>query len=151
MTTTKRGGARPGAGQPRKPADQAVSVRFSLALTPAEADEYRRRGATAWVRSLLQTAGPTDAGGTMHHHATLSLEGDAIEFCQSQPPASQPPASWWVVCLDEDDAHVHQRSRPDGIVLGPFETHDDLMAFTYNRPYGSDWIGHPKCDVCRKD
>ena len=53
--TSKRGGARPGAGQPRKPADQAVSVCFSLALTPAEADEYRRRGATIWVRRMLQT------------------------------------------------------------------------------------------------
>ena len=55
MTTTKRGGARPGAGQPRKPADQAVSVRFSLALTPAEADKYRSRGAGPWVRRMLQT------------------------------------------------------------------------------------------------
>ena len=54
MTTTKRGGARQGAGQPRKPADQSVSVRFSLALTPAEADEYRRRGAGPWVRRMLQ-------------------------------------------------------------------------------------------------
>lgn len=54
MTTTKRGGARPGAGQPRKPANQSVSVRLSLALTPAEADEYRRRGAGPWVRRMLQ-------------------------------------------------------------------------------------------------
>lgn len=46
-----------GAGQPRKPADQAVSVRFSLALTPAEADEYRMRGATTWVRRMLQKSG----------------------------------------------------------------------------------------------
>ena len=54
MANGNRGGARPGAGHPRKPADQAVSVRFSLALTPSEAEEYRRRGATAWVRRMLQ-------------------------------------------------------------------------------------------------
>lgn len=74
MANGKRGGARPGAGQPRKPADQAVSVRFSLALTPSEADEYRRRGATTWVRRMLQTAGPTDAGGTMHYYIPRSLD-----------------------------------------------------------------------------
>ena len=72
MTTTRRGGARPGAGQPRKPADQAVSVRFSLALTPAEADEYRRRGATTWVRRML-TASLSDTANVeirpiMGHH-----------------------------------------------------------------------------------
>lgn len=74
MTTTKRGGARPGAGQPRKPADHAVSVPFSLALTPAEADEYRRRGAGPWVRRMLQTKGATDAGGTMHYYIPRSLD-----------------------------------------------------------------------------
>lgn len=119
MTTTKRGGARPGAGQPRKPADQSASVRFSLALTPAEADEYRRRGAGPWVRQMLQE--------------------------------TQESASWWVVCQNDDDAHVYQHSRPDGIVLGPFETHEDLMDFTYTRPHGSDWIGYPECDVYRHD
>ena len=56
-----------------------------------------------------------------------------------------------VVCQNDDDAHVYQHSRPDGIVLGPFETHEDLMHFTYNRPHGSDWIGYPECDVCRHD
>ena len=74
MKTTKRGGARPGSGQPRKPADTAVSVRFSLALTPAEADEYRRRGAGPWVRRMLQTERATDAVGTMHYYATRSLD-----------------------------------------------------------------------------
>lgn len=71
--TNKRGGARPGAGQPRKPAERAVSVRFSLALTPAEADEYRRRGAGPWVRRMLQTASLPHTTGeqnrpTMGHH-----------------------------------------------------------------------------------
>ena len=61
MTTTKRGGARQGAGQPRKPADQSASVRFSLALTPAEAEEYRRRGAGPWVRRMLHDEYPEDA------------------------------------------------------------------------------------------
>lgn len=64
---------------------------------------------------------------------------------------TQESASWWVVCQNDDDAHVYQHSRPDGIVLGPFETHEDLMDFTYNRPHGSDWIGYPECDVCRHD
>ena len=116
MTMPKRGGARPGAGQPRKSADQSVSVRFSLALTPAEADEYRRRGAGPWVRRMLRQ--------------------------------SQEPTYWWVVCHENDDAHVYQRLRPHGIVIGPFETHDELIAATYNRPYRSDWLGLPKCDVC---
>ncbi len=56
MTAPKRGGARPGAGQPRKPAELSVSVRLSVALTPAEAIEYKRRGATRWLRRTLQGA-----------------------------------------------------------------------------------------------
>ena len=50
----KRGGARPGAGAPRKPADQSAVVRFSLALPPAEATEYKRLGSTRWLRRMLE-------------------------------------------------------------------------------------------------
>jgi|JI10StandDraft_1071094.scaffolds.fasta_scaffold471807_3 hypothetical protein len=50
---SKRGGSRPGAGAPRKPASQSAVVRFSLALPPAEATEYRRLGATRWLRRML--------------------------------------------------------------------------------------------------
>ena len=52
--TAKRGGARPGAGQPRKPPELSAVVRFSLALPVGEAVEYRRLGATKWVRRMLQ-------------------------------------------------------------------------------------------------
>lgn len=52
--TNKRGGARPGAGQPRKPPELSAVVRFSLALPAVEASEYRRLGATRWVRGKLQ-------------------------------------------------------------------------------------------------
>lgn len=52
--TTKRGGARPGAGQPRKPPELSAVARFSLALTASEAEQYRRLGATKWVRRMLK-------------------------------------------------------------------------------------------------
>ncbi len=55
-TQTKRGGARPGAGQPRKPPDQAVSVRVGLALTPAEAEELRSLGGSKWIRGQIQAS-----------------------------------------------------------------------------------------------
>lgn len=54
----KRGGPRPGSGRPRKPREQSASVRIGLALTPAEAEEYRRRGATKWVRRELEKSEP---------------------------------------------------------------------------------------------
>jgi len=54
MTTAKRGGARPGAGQPRKLLELSAVVRFSLALPANEASEYRRLGATKWVRRQIQ-------------------------------------------------------------------------------------------------
>ena len=71
----KHGGARPGAGQPRKPAELSASVRLSVALTPAEAIEYRRRGATRWLRRELQGASLPDAAiaidrPTMGHNET---------------------------------------------------------------------------------
>ena len=56
---SKRGGARPGSGAPRKPADQSAVVRFSLALPPAEATEYKRFGATRWLRRML-SEGPIE-------------------------------------------------------------------------------------------
>lgn len=72
MTTTKRGGARPGAGAPRKPADQSAVVRFSLALPPAEATEYKRLGATRWLRRMLAASLPSTEiesnRPTMGHH-----------------------------------------------------------------------------------
>lgn len=54
MTTTKRGGARPGAGQPRKPPELSAVVRFSLALPASEAAQYRSLGATKWVRRMIK-------------------------------------------------------------------------------------------------
>lgn len=70
--TAKRGGARPGAGQPRKPRELSAVVRFSLALPASEASEYRRLGATKWVRRMLAASLPstkTDSNWpTMGHH-----------------------------------------------------------------------------------
>lgn len=68
----KRGGARPGAGAPRKPADQSAVVRFSLALPHAEAIEYKRLGATRWLRRMLEASLPSTEieanQPTMGHH-----------------------------------------------------------------------------------
>jgi len=73
MTTTKRGGARPGSGQPRKSPELSAVVRFSLALPASEAAQYRRLGATKWVRRMLQAASLPSAASatnrpTMGHH-----------------------------------------------------------------------------------
>ena len=71
MTTTKRGGARPGSGQPRKPPELSAVVRFSLALPASEAAQYRRLGATKWVRQMLAASLPSTASAanrpTMGH------------------------------------------------------------------------------------
>lgn len=56
---SKRGGARPGSGAPRKPASQSAVVRFSLALPPAEATEYKRLGATRWIRLMISASLPS--------------------------------------------------------------------------------------------
>lgn len=53
---SKRGGARPGSGAPRKPASQSAVVRFSLALPPSEAAEYKRLGATRWIRLMISSS-----------------------------------------------------------------------------------------------
>ena len=58
---SKRGGARQGAGAPRKLDGQSAVVRFSLALPPAEAREYRRLGATRWIRLMLAASLPSTA------------------------------------------------------------------------------------------
>lgn len=49
--TTKRGGARPGAGRPTSPSTIAVPVR----LTPAQAETLRRMGVAKWLRPLLDS------------------------------------------------------------------------------------------------
>jgi hypothetical protein len=69
---SKRGGARPGSGAPRKPDSQSAVVRFSLALQPAEATEYKRLGATRWLRRMLAASLPSTEiesnRPTMGHH-----------------------------------------------------------------------------------
>ena len=67
---SKRGGARPNTGPKPKPAGQTATVRFSLALTPAEAEKYRLLGAP-WVRRMLASLPiQTDDSSrlTMSHH-----------------------------------------------------------------------------------
>ena len=54
MTTTKRGGYRPNSGAKPKPADQVASVRIVANVTPEEAQEWQRRGRTAWLRAELR-------------------------------------------------------------------------------------------------
>jgi hypothetical protein len=54
MTTTKRGGYRPNSGAKPKPADQVASVRLVANVTPEEAQEWQRRGRTAWLRAELR-------------------------------------------------------------------------------------------------
>jgi len=54
MTTTKRGGHRAGSGSKPHPPEQVASVRIVANVTPAEAQEWARRGRTAWLRPELR-------------------------------------------------------------------------------------------------
>ena len=54
MTTTKRGGYRIGSGSKPHPPAEVASVRIVANVTPAEAEEWARRGRTAWLRAELR-------------------------------------------------------------------------------------------------
>lgn len=49
-----RGGYREGAGSKPKPPAEVASVRIVANVTPAEAQEWARRGRTAWLRAELR-------------------------------------------------------------------------------------------------
>jgi len=54
MTTTKRGGYRICSGSKPHPPELVASVRIVANVTPAEAQEWARRGRTAWLRAELR-------------------------------------------------------------------------------------------------
>ena len=54
MTTNKRGGYRIGSGSKPHPPAEVASVRIVANVTPAEAEEWARRGRTAWLRAELR-------------------------------------------------------------------------------------------------
>ena len=60
MTTTNRGGRREGAGSKPKPPAEVASVRIVANVTPAEAQEWARRGRTAWLRAELRKLATPD-------------------------------------------------------------------------------------------
>ena len=64
MTTTKRGGYRQGSGSKPHPPELVASVRIVANVTPAEAQEWARRGRTAWLRPELRknTGGQNETG-----------------------------------------------------------------------------------------
>ena len=70
MTTTKRGGYRENSGSKPHPPEQVASVRIVANVTPAEAQEWQRRGRTAWLRSELRKTDP----------ATIKTSDDAIAW-----------------------------------------------------------------------
>lgn len=51
---TKRGGYREGSGAKPKPPAKVASVRIVANVTEAEAQEWQRRGRTAWLRAELR-------------------------------------------------------------------------------------------------
>jgi len=60
MTTTKRGGYRENSGAKPKPPAELASVRIVANVTPAEAEEWARRGRTAWLRAELRNLAAPD-------------------------------------------------------------------------------------------
>ena len=54
MTTTKRGGYRKNSGAKPKPPAEVASVRIVANVTEVEAQEWKRRGRTAWLRAELR-------------------------------------------------------------------------------------------------
>ncbi len=52
--TTKRGGYRQNSGSKPHPPAEVASVRIVANVTPAEAQEWVRRGRTAWLRAELR-------------------------------------------------------------------------------------------------
>lgn len=90
--TTKRGGARPGAGAPRKPPEQSAVVRFSLALQPAEAAAYKSLGATRWLRRML--AGAT----SKEQDARAAFAEWWGEYHEQDPLDEAAEAAWLAGC-----------------------------------------------------
>jgi hypothetical protein len=60
MTTNKRGGYRENSGAKPKPPAEVASVRIVANVTPAEAQEWARRGRTAWLRAELRKIATPD-------------------------------------------------------------------------------------------
>ena len=60
MNTTKRGGYREGSGSKPHPPELVASVRIVANVTPAEAQEWARRGRTAWLRAELRKLSAPD-------------------------------------------------------------------------------------------
>jgi len=54
MTTNKRGGYRENSGAKPKPPAEVASVRIVANVTEVEAQEWKRRGRTAWLRAELR-------------------------------------------------------------------------------------------------
>ena len=54
MTNNKRGGYREGSGSKPHPPAEVASIRIVANVTPAEAQEWSRRGRTAWLRAELR-------------------------------------------------------------------------------------------------
>ena len=61
MTTTKRGGYRENSGAKPKPPAEVASVRIVANVTPSEAQEWQRRGRTAWLRAELRKIATPDS------------------------------------------------------------------------------------------
>ncbi len=61
MSNTKRGGRRENSGAKPKPPAEVASVRIVANVTEAEAQEWRRRGRTAWLRPELRKLPDSDS------------------------------------------------------------------------------------------
>ena len=51
---SSRGGKREGSGSKPHPPAEVASVRIVANVTPSEAQEWQRRGRTAWLRAELR-------------------------------------------------------------------------------------------------
>lgn len=60
MSNTKRGGYREGSGAKPKPPAEVASVRVVANVTPAESEEWARRGRTSWLRAELRKIATPD-------------------------------------------------------------------------------------------
>ena len=60
MLATPLGGRRDGSGAKPKPPAEVASVRIVANVTPAEAQEWARRGRTAWLRAELRKLATPD-------------------------------------------------------------------------------------------
>ena len=58
--TIKRGGYRENSGSKPHPPELVASVRIVANVTPAEAEEWARRGRTAWLRAELRKLATPD-------------------------------------------------------------------------------------------